>query len=67
MNKYKITFYYNLDSDVVYRDNGLLYNTEFVRAKSEEEAKSEFKITHKDTQIVDIERVYGDVMDRSWD
>lgn len=58
MNKYKITFKYELG------DN---YGSDIVYADSFEEAEEKFQsFRNKYTQIVRVERLFKDAMDAEW-
>ncbi len=67
MNTYKITFYYDLDEDIIDRYGELWYESTIIRANSTEEATEEFNKAYKNVVIVDVERTFGDAMDRGWD
>lgn len=67
MNKYKITFKYDFDEYIVFRDDyDSDYYSEIVYADSLEDAKDKFRLYNVDTTIVFGERVYGDAMDAEW-
>lgn len=67
MNTYKIIFYYDLDEDIIDRYGEIWHEETIIRANSEEEAKEEFNKVYSDVVIVDVERTFGDAMDKGWD